>query len=68
MRTRLSDVLTDLHAVDARYHESCRKSFTSTRNVEFAQGKEKETIDEAYNKAVKLVRLGSKTNTEQDEY
>ena len=56
VRTRLSDVITDLHAADARYHNDCRKSFTGTRNIEFAQGAEEESIDEAYNKVVQLIR------------
>ena len=35
VRTRLMSQVGDLHAMDARYHLRCYKTFTSTRNIEY---------------------------------
>ena len=45
VEVRLSGVISDLHAADARYHDACRKTFMGLRNVEFA-AKRKTTTDD----------------------
>ena len=50
---------SDLHAADARYHDSCRKLFMNTKNVRAAQNPKKEIPNEdvAARSLAKMIKL-----------
>ena len=59
MQIRLEGAGVDLHAADARYHENCYKTFTSSRNVKVAQRKSIVTdieSDEAVEKVISAIK------------
>ena len=49
---RLAVAVSDLHAADTRYHDDCRKKFTSKRNVESLSKESVEQVDHAFDVTV----------------
>ena len=60
MRIKVQEAASDLHADDARFHDSSRKLFMNPRNVRAAQNPKEEILNEYVTAAslVKTINLG----------
>ena len=59
MHIRVQGAASDLHATDARYHDSCRKLFMNPKNIRAAQNPKKEIPNEDVTVAslAKMIKL-----------